>query len=56
MPKRELGANLQRTHTAIRPGTRKLYITCADGGTGEGSWSFKSESFAAANPTAFQLT
>lgn len=56
MPKRELGCNLQSTHATVRPGTRELYISCADDTMGEGSWIFKSESFATAIPTAFQFT
>jgi lactonase len=53
MPKREQGRNLLGTHATVRPGTKEIYISCADDTTDEGSWIMKSEAFAGPDENAF---
>lgn len=51
------GRHLFVTHPMVRPGTRELYLTTKDTAPdSEGSWLFRSGSFAAGNPDAYQFT
>lgn len=50
------GHHLFVTHPMVRPGTKELYITCKDtAANSEGSWIFRSGSFAVGNPNAYQF-
>lgn len=56
MPGRDEGRNLLSTHPMVRPGTKELYISCADDITDEGSWIMKAPAFGMGNEKAFHLT
>ena len=57
MPGRAEGHHLFTTHPMVRPNARELYITCKDTASdSEGSWIFRSGSFAAGNDKAYQFS
>jgi lactonase len=57
MPGRTEGRHLFTTHPMVRPGFRELYITTKDTAPdSEGSWVFRSGSFAVGNDRAYQFS
>jgi lactonase len=55
LPNREIGDNLFATHSAIRPGTKELYLCAADDYGDEGSWIFVTGAFGEADKSAYQF-
>ena len=53
MPNRDKGHNLFTTHPMVHPDTNELYMIASDDYGDEGSWIFKTETFAKGNDKAY---
>lgn len=55
MPNRDKGHNLFTTHPMVHPDTSELYMIASDDYGDEGSWIFRTETFAKGNAESFQF-
>lgn len=55
LPNREVGHNLFATHSAVRPGTKELYMCASDDFGDEGSWIFRAGAFGPGYSGGFQF-